>query len=309
MRIARWIAVFSLSAFSLNSLSVVASVPGWTLVDNKHWQKDSTAEETPEQTDAREGTRGACPVGMVEVKGEMRVGSKVAWQEFQQSPLSIEEREARRCSSWISHGGWATKQRPGYPDRCIQFDEDKWRDEERSLPTKPMSFCMDRFEYPNVKGLNPMIMVTWPESKAICESEGKRLCTEEEWNFACEGPEALPYPYGFERDPKTCNIDKEWIPFHGDRMLPRNLDRSGAEMARLWKGLPSGSMPGCKSVFGVYDLTGNVDEWTQSSVPGGRKTILKGGYWGPVRTRCRPSTRSHDEKHAFYQQGFRCCAN
>jgi formylglycine-generating enzyme required for sulfatase activity len=61
-------------------------------------------------------------------------------------------------------------------------------------------------------------------------------------------------------------------------------------------------------VFGVYDLIGNVDEWTRSAVRG-RPSILKGGYWGPVRTRCRPTTRAHGESHAFYQQGFRCCAD
>ena len=71
---------------------------------------------------------------------------------------------------------------------------------------------------------------------------------------------------------------------------------------------PAGSFPECQSPFGVYDMTGNIDEWTMSSY-GGRKSILKGGYWGPVRTRCRPSTRAHGEDHAFYQQGVRCCAD
>jgi sulfatase modifying factor 1 len=35
---------------------------------------------------------------------------------------------------------------------------------------------------------------------------------------------------------------------------------------------------------------------------------LKGGYWGPVRDRCRPMTIAHDENFAFYQIGFRCCS-
>ena len=56
-------------------------------------------------------------------------------------------------------------------------------------------------------------------------------------------------------------------------------------------------------------MTGNVDEWTRTVREGERPSILKGGYWGPVRTRCRPTTRSHDENHMFYQQGFRCCSN
>jgi hypothetical protein len=56
-------------------------------------------------------------------------------------------------------------------------------------------------------------------------------------------------------------------------------------------------------------MTGNVDEWTHSVREGERPSILKGGYWGPVRTRCRPATRSHDENHIFYQQGLRCCSD
>jgi formylglycine-generating enzyme len=34
---------------------------------------------------------------------------------------------------------------------------------------------------------------------------------------------------------------------------------------------------------------------------------LKGGYWGPVRTRCRPMTTAHNETFRYYQIGFRCC--
>jgi sulfatase modifying factor 1 len=79
-------------------------------------------------------------------------------------------------------------------------------------------------------------------------------------------------------------------------------------MDRLWQGRPAGASQ-CKSSFGVYDLTGNVDEWTTSASASGNAKVQKGGYWGPVRARCRPSTRSHGEHHKYYQQGFRCCAD
>jgi formylglycine-generating enzyme required for sulfatase activity len=82
-----------------------------------------------------------------------------------------------------------------------------------------------------------------------------------------------------------------------------------SEVDRLWQGEPSGASPRCKSPFGVYDMTGNVDEWTRSTRPTGYRSILKGGYWGPVRTRCRPSTRAHGEDYSYYQQGFRCCGD
>jgi hypothetical protein len=39
------------------------------------------------------------------------------------------------------------------------------------------------------------------------------------------------------------------------------------------------------------------------------KSGLKGGYWGPVRDRCRPMTTAHYENFVFYQIGFRCCAD
>jgi formylglycine-generating enzyme required for sulfatase activity len=171
-----------------------------------------------------------------------------------------------------------------------------------------MHFCIDRFEYPNVLGQWPVIFVSFDEGQALCAEGGKRLCSEDEWTFACEGEEGRPYPYGdgYTRDPSACVCDAPWIAFNETAMHPRDAASTGQELARLWQGRPSGQ-PRCRSPFGVYDLTGNVDEWTQRVHPGPHASILKGGYWGPVRTRCRPSTRSHAPTHMFYQQGFRCC--
>jgi sulfatase modifying factor 1 len=57
-------------------------------------------------------------------------------------------------------------------------------------------------------------------------------------------------------------------------------------------------------------MVGNVDEWVNNESQGGKpfRSGLKGGYWGPVRTRCRPMTTAHDETFRYYQIGFRCCA-
>jgi formylglycine-generating enzyme required for sulfatase activity len=119
----------------------------------------------------------------------------------------------------------------------------------------------------------------------------------------------MPYPNGYVREPQACVNDRPWKQFHGEALMPRSGRAAMIELDRLWQGVASGTRPACKSSFGVYDMTGNVDEWTRSSIPGERPSVLKGGYWGPVRTRCRPATKAHGEEHTFYQQGFRCCAD
>jgi formylglycine-generating enzyme required for sulfatase activity len=170
-------------------------------------------------------------------------------------------------------------------------------------------FCIDRYEYPNRKGAYPIIAVTWNEAKAWCEKDGERLCSEDEWTFACEGGEAMPYPNGYTRDEQACVIDRPWKLFDAQRFAVRDGPLAEAEVDYLWQGEASGSHPACRSVFGAHDMIGNVDEWTASVQHGGYRSVLKGGYWGPVRARCRASTRAHNEDFYFYQQGFRCCSD
>jgi len=269
----------------------------WQLLGGRHWRIRSPMGEDPSVTDARAGNRGVCAEGMVEVEGKMMVDpSKTAAYDGN----SVEELQKTTCSRWINRD---------YPERCLQFDRDKWLKASEKLDTQPMHFCIDRFEHPNRKGEYPTIYVSFHEAAALCEDQGKRLCTEHEWTFACEGDEATPYPVGYHRDPDACVQDRMWKPFNENAMHPRDGDGAKAEMDRLWQGVASGARDQCVSASGVHDMTGNVDEWTTSVRPGERPSILKGGYWGPVRTRCRPSTRSHDENHAFYQQGFRCCSD
>jgi len=212
---------------------------------------------------------------------------------------TVEELQKTTCVRWINRD---------YPERCAEFDRERWLRISAALPTREMDFCIDRYEYPNVAGAHPMAMVAWHEAEALCAEQGKRLCDEAEWTFACEGEEAMPYPYGYARDAEACVVDRPWRPYNPKALVPRDAPAAGSEIARLWQASASGARPRCVSPFGVHDMTGNVDEWTRGVRRGERPSILKGGYWGPVRTRCRPSTRSHDENHVFYQQGFRCCA-
>jgi len=259
----------------------------WRLVAGRHWQIASPPGEALETTDAAEGNRGACPPGMVDVRGKMKV-----------SP-ALDDLQTTTCLKWV-------EKEQG--KRCAEYDRKKWLEVSGSLATRDMRFCIDRFEYPNRKGEYPLIVVNFYEGGLLCGGQKKRLCSEDEWTFACEGEEAQPYPNGYTRDADACVTDHAPRRYDEAALRFRSEDRAMRELDKLWQGEPSGARPNCKSPFGVYDMTGNVDEWTKSSRPG-RPSILKGGYWGPVRTRCRPSTRAHGEMHVFYQQGVRCCAN
>jgi formylglycine-generating enzyme required for sulfatase activity len=220
---------------------------------------------------------------------------------------------------------------PALMQDCIEHhteyetDKEKRRVSERCLKYKPsrcvskkkqkLAFCMDRFEYPNKVGEWPRVLTSWRNAKKMCEAEGKRLCTEDEFNFACEGPEMLPYLYGYDRDATKCNFDKEYrYPDHSHQMLEYDecqLDAwCKAELDRLDQREKIGQRTTCVAWSGVYDMNGNVNEWVE--LPGKKspdRSGLKGGWWGPIRARCRPTVTFHKESDYGYEAGFRCCTD
>ncbi len=219
----------------------------------------------------------SCADGMVEVEGDY-------------CPY-VEQ----KCVRWLD---------PESKQRCADFEPGS---STCAGATVHKHFCIDRFEYPNVAGQKPAVMKDWYEAKATCEGEGKRLCGDSEWTLACEGEERLPYPYGFARSSGACNIDKPHLDV--DEKAMADYARRDAEVARLDQRSSSGAYEACVSPYGAYDMTGNVDEWVVNESGHPYKSGLKGGYWGPVRDRCRPMTTAHNELFEFYQIGFRCCGD
>jgi sulfatase modifying factor 1 len=225
----------------------------------------------------------ACPPDMAEVEGDY-------------CPL-VEQ----KCLRWLD---------PATMLQCAEFERGT-NPGHCSMKTEHQRFCVDRYEWPNKVGALPIYMASWYEAKASCEAIGKRLCGDTEWTLACEGPERQPYPYGdgYVRDDRACNVDKPYIVPDPEKVVdPRMQAR---ELARLDQREPSGARTSCVSPYGVHDMTGNVDEWVVNVSQAGKPYLsgLKGGYWGPVRTRCRPMTTAHQEAFRYYQIGFRCCGN
>jgi formylglycine-generating enzyme len=171
-------------------------------------------------------------------------------------------------------------------------------------------YCVDTYEWPNQKGVRPEVMNRFHQAQIKCASVGKRMCTESEWNFACEGPEMKPFPHGFVRDAAKCNGDHPWDGPNMKKVAKRDAD----ELARLWHGVPSGSQPQCISDFGVADMPANTDEVVASEQPKNSRhakfdSVHTGGPWYKgVRNQCRPKVYTHDEDFYYYFLSFRCCA-
>ncbi|MCL2825547.1 MAG: formylglycine-generating enzyme family protein [Polyangiaceae bacterium] len=185
---------------------------------------------------------------------------------------------------------------------CEQFEQNT-----RCVGTKVHKrYCIDTYAWPNQAGVRPEVMNNFYQAQVKCAAVGKRMCTETEWTFACEGPEMKPFPYGYVRDPRKCNSDHKW----DDPKMTKIAKRDPTELARLWRGVPSGSQPHCVSDFGVYDLPGNADEVVASEKTNAPfSSVHTGGPWySGVRNQCRPKVYTHDEGFYYYYLGFRCCA-
>lgn len=232
-----------------------------------------------------------CADGMVRVTGAYCPGVIQTCEEYHEEYLHSERNGAvsERCLKFKE------------PSRCVVDQR------------KNLDFCMDRYEYPNLPGEKPWVLTSWRQAQLMCREQGKRLCSEDEYNFACEGPEMLPYVTGYVRDAEKCNIDREYHrPNHDLRLLTyqRCLEDEAcrAEFERLDQRHAIGANLSCVSWAGVVDLNGNVNEWVRRphKEPPNRSG-LKGGWWGPVRNRCRPTVGFHKEFDYGYEAGFRCC--
>jgi serine/threonine protein kinase len=168
--------------------------------------------------------------------------------------------------------------------RLNQETDDSYRSEAIAETKVLPAYMIDAFEHPNYQDGNPATKVTWSTAQAACKDQGKRLCSEEEWEKACKGPKNFVYSYGdeFQGDAKACG--------------------NGLDDIYL-----SGTKKNCRSGWQVFDMSGNFAEWTGTQAKEGRY-IVKGGMLNDARrgTRCAFTT---DERSNYINPtlSFRCC--
>lgn len=183
-------------------------------------------------------------------------------------------------------------------------------------------FCMDHYEAPNFKGAMPLVAKGATEGEEWCALRGKRLCTEFEFERACEGKSKRDYPYGNEYKRGVCNDDKTWRVVDWGKVQCWPGAVGEAHINWLNQSEPSGSRPGCVSEEGVYDLAGNVSEWIVRSRHTyiGYKHGMVGCYWSGcyvmhlpagIKPGCHgtlnPGHPGDPKLFRTYEAGFRCC--
>ena len=175
--------------------------------------------------------------------------------------------------------------------RCAEYGPSTCLSKER----KAMRFCMDKHEFTESGETLPANHRSWRDGDRTCRKLGKRMCMESEYNFACEGENMQPYPYGFVRDATACNADRD------DVVSPAGTLRDLRA--------PSGSYERCNSPFGVSDLAGNLEEFVTIDRTTPARPAMKGSYWQPGRNFCRAAQTAHDMYYNGTETGFRCCSD
>jgi formylglycine-generating enzyme required for sulfatase activity len=168
-------------------------------------------------------------------------------------------------------------------DRCV-------------VEPRGVEFCIDQHEYPNQQGVLPSVMVSFEEAAHYCSQEGKRLCSEGEWTFACRGTRKLAACNYGQATPRL-HPAAFWDPSTVAAVLAANEGRRASG--------PSA----CRSPWGVFDLLGNVDEWATSEHVHGYAAALKGGRYNQSSIGCERSFQTRKPELRYPRTGFRCCTD
>ncbi|MET0464071.1 MAG: SUMF1/EgtB/PvdO family nonheme iron enzyme [Chitinophagaceae bacterium] len=126
---------------------------------------------------------------------------------------------------------------------------------------------------------NPVVNVSWQEAMAFCKARGGRLPTEMEWEYAAEANLQTKYAGG--------NNASKVAVYNRKRLSPVATKSANA--------------------LGLYDMSGNVGEWTSSSAgQADSLKIIKGGGHRNGISALQITSRDSLQKNSFNKYtGFR----
>lgn len=151
---------------------------------------------------------------------------------------------------------------------------------------------------------HPMTMVTWFGAKAFCEYFGFKLPTEIEWEKAARGDDGRPFPWGDEIETHNANYYSSHDVFEkivgglGDT-TPVGFYNGGSFEDYTTLDSPS--------PYGLYDMAGNVWQWTGDVYENQHYRYMRGGSKDNYAYNLRVWTRnSAGPEYYSPGVGFRC---
>lgn len=151
---------------------------------------------------------------------------------------------------------------------------------------------------------HPMTMVSWFGAWGYCEFSGYRLPTETEWEKAARGADTRPFPWGEEIQRQNANFYASRDPFedmgsYGSRTTPVGFYNGNAygDYTTLDSASP----------YGLYDMAGNVWQWTGDIYEGMHYRFMRGGSKDTYEMDLRLWVRNNATP-TYYSPGvgFRC---
>ena len=121
---------------------------------------------------------------------------------------------------------------------------------------------------------HPMTMVSWFGARGYCEFNGGRLPTELEWEKAARGTDMRPFPWGDEIEHANANYYASRDPFEDMDTFGSRTSPVGFYNGRTYDGFTTLDSA---SPYGLYDMAGNVWQWTGDVYTGMHYRFMRGG--------------------------------
>lgn len=173
-----------------------------------------------------------------------------------------------------------------------------------SDPSQRIEFNGSDFLVQPGYGNHPMASVTWFGAWGYCGYNGWRLPSEVEWEKAGRGTDARPFPWGEE-------ISRENANFYSSRDPFEDMSSYGSRTSPV--GFYNGNTYGdyqtidSASPYGLYDMAGNVWQWTGNVYEGMHYRFLRGGSKDTYDMDLRLWVRNNATPTYFSPGvGFRC---
>jgi formylglycine-generating enzyme required for sulfatase activity len=151
---------------------------------------------------------------------------------------------------------------------------------------------------------HPMTMVTWFGAKAYCEFYGYQLPSEIEWEKAARGTDGRPFPWGDEIETRNANYYSSHDIF--EKIIGGLGDTTpvGFYNGTTYEDYTTLDSP---SPYGLYDMAGNVWQWTGDVYDKQHYRYMRGGSKDNYAYNLRVWTRNSAGPEYFSPAvGFRC---